>query len=132
MKSRRIFYWISTALLALAMAGSATMKLTRAEPLVQGMEHLGFPSYMMTILGVWYAGAAIALLIPAMPRIKEWAYAGITFALTGAVFSHLAMGDPVAQWAPLPVLLLLTAASYVLRPDDRRLHPLESSSGNAE
>ena len=122
MKSRRIFYGLSTALLALAMGGSAGMKLTRAEPLVQGMEHLGFPSYMMTILGVWYAGAAVAILVPGVPRIKEWAYAGITFALSGAVFSHLTMGDPVAQWAPLLVLLPLTAVSYWLRPADRRLH----------
>lgn len=121
MNKRIIGYWLTTGLLSLALFGSAFGKLTQQEPMVQSMEHLGHPLYLLTLLGIWYGAGAIALLMPGTARIKEWAYAGITFAFTGALASHIAAGDPIAQSAPVFVLLALTGLSYWLRPADRRL-----------
>jgi len=121
MDKKTIGYWATTGLLSFAMLGSAGGKLTQAEPLVESMEHLGYPLYLMTILGVWYLGAAVALMIPGMGRLKEWAYAGIVFAMTGAFASHLAAGDAVADSAPTLVLLAVAVTSYVLRPESRRV-----------
>ena len=85
------------------------------------MKKLGYPLYFPRILGAWKLLAAVALLAPGFPRVKEWAYAGITFAMTGAFISHIAAGDPVATWFPPLVVLALALGSYALRPADRRL-----------
>lgn len=121
MNARTIGYWASTGLVAVAMLGGGFGKLTQAEPLVESMNHLGYPLYLMTILGTWYALAAVALLAPGLGRLKEWTYAGIVFAMTGAFASHVLAGDPVGQSAPTLVLTGLAVASYVLRPASRRL-----------
>lgn len=115
MNSRTIAYWGTTGLLALAALGSGIGKLTAAPPLVENMEALGYPLYLMTILGVAYVAAAITLLAPGLPRLKEWAYAGLTFAFLGAAASHVAVGDPVAKSVPVVALLGVLAASYRLR-----------------
>jgi uncharacterized membrane protein YphA (DoxX/SURF4 family) len=84
------------------------------------MEHLGYPGYFTTIIGVWYVLGGVALLIPRFPRLKEWAYAGLVFIYTGAVASHLAVGDPaVTVVAPL-IFAGLVAASWAMRPPARR------------
>ncbi|MFT5683339.1 MAG: putative membrane protein YphA (DoxX/SURF4 family) [Myxococcota bacterium] len=119
MNAKTIGYWASTGLLAVAAAGSGIGKLTRQQPLQDSFDSLGYPHYMLTILGTWYVLAAIALLIPGMPRLKEWAYAGLTFAFSGALASHIVMAD--GEFAPVIVLLVLTGASWALRPESRRL-----------
>ena len=121
MNAKTIGYWATTGLSSAAILGSGVAKLTGQAPLVEAMTHLGYPLYVMQILGFWYVGAAVALLAPGLPRLKEWAYAGVTFALTGATYSHLAAGDPVAEAAPTLVLLALALASWALRPASRRL-----------
>lgn len=83
MKNRIIAYWIVTGLLAVALLGSGIGALTRQKFLVEAMQHLGFPLYVMRILGTWYVIAAVALVVPGLARVKEWAYAGIIFAMTG-------------------------------------------------
>ena len=128
MKGRTIGYWATTGLLSFMMLGAGVSKLTAVEDIAANMQRIGFPDYMMTILGAWYLAAAVALLIPGMPRIKEWAYAGITFAMTGAFASHMFMNDPVAGSAPIVVILGLTAASYVLRPGSRRLDAVSEAA----
>ncbi len=115
MNGKTLGYWATTGLLSLALFGSAAGKLSGAEPLVQSMEHLGYPTYLMNILGVWYLGAAIALLAPGLARVKEWAYAGIVFAMSGAFASHLFVGDGLAMSAPTLVLAALAVASYLLK-----------------
>jgi len=127
MTAKTIAYWATTGLLSLALFGSGLGKLTQQEPLVQSMEHLGFPLYLMTILGVWYVGAAIALMAPGLARVKEWAYAGIVFAMTGAFASHLFAGDGVAMAAPTLVLTALAIGSYWLRPATRQLGATSAS-----
>jgi uncharacterized membrane protein YphA (DoxX/SURF4 family) len=83
--------------------------------------HLGYPAYLLIILGAWKVAGAVAILIPRFPRLKEWAYAGAFFSYTGALASHLAVGDGIDKWAVLIVFVGLLALSWGLRPWDRRL-----------
>src|SRR5213075_1359311 len=99
-KRNRIIYWISTIWLALGMLATGTLQLFRAKaegalapPGVYGITHLGYPIYFLTILGVWKVLGVAAALSPGFPLLKEWAYAGFFFIMSGAVFSHIAVGD---------------------------------------
>ena len=113
----KIGYWISTALLALALLGSLSY-LTGSEQVVQGFAKAGYPQHLRIVLGVAKPAAAIVLLLPGFPLLKEWAYAGVTFALVMATISAYNVGDP--WYLPL-VLLALLAVSYFTRPAGRRL-----------
>jgi uncharacterized membrane protein YphA (DoxX/SURF4 family) len=118
-KAKTIGYWTTTVFLVLGLAGGGVAFLVRAPANVEGITHLGYPAYLCTILGVWKLLACVALLAPRFPRLKEWAYAGIFFNMTGAAVSHIASGD--AAWhavAPL-VFALLALASWALRPQTR-------------
>jgi len=114
-------YWGTTGLAALALLGGGFGQVSRSPEMVENMLKLGYPVYFMVIIGTWKLLAALALVVPGAPRLKEWAYAGLTFLLTGAFVSHLAAGDPLANSiAPLAILgLVLT--SMVTRPDSRKL-----------
>lgn len=122
MNARSIGYWITTALFTLALGASGVLNLVQAPPIVEGLSLLGYPAYFATILGTWKVLGVAAVLAPALPRLKEWAYAGFFFQLTGALASHLASGD-TAIAAPF-ALLALGAASYALRPGTRVLGQL--------
>lgn len=121
MNARTAAYWTTTTLVALALlSGGAAYLLGAAEPL-RGMAALGYPAYFVTLLGIWKVLGGLAILAPRLPLLKEWAYAGITFQLSGAAFSHFAMGDPAARVITPLVILGLAAASWTLRPASRRL-----------
>jgi len=92
-----------------------------APPGVYGITHLGYPVYFLTILGIWKLSGVVALLVPEFPLLKEWAYAGFFFAMSGAVFSHIALGDPVKEIFPSLLLLILTVISWYFRPADRKI-----------
>jgi uncharacterized membrane protein YphA (DoxX/SURF4 family) len=92
-KTRKILYWIFTVWLALGLTSTGLVQLLHVEDEVKNFEHLGYPPSLMTILGVWKILAAIALLIPKFLLVKEWAYTGIFFLTTGAIFSYIAVGD---------------------------------------
>lgn len=115
---KKIAYWVTTGLFALAMTGSAVAYLSRSPQLVEGFQHLGYPLYLLVILGVAKLLGAGALLLPrsgpVWGRIKEWAYAGFSFNLLGAAASHAFSGDPLPQVISPLVFLLLLAASYGL------------------
>ena len=128
LKPRSIGYWATTGLVALAMLSSGGMKLGGAEQLEANMIHLGYPTYLMTILGFWMVAAGIVLVLPGLGRIKEWAYAGIVFAMSGAFVSHLFLGDAFGDTFPSVVLIALAVASYVLRPSSRRLEAAVSAA----
>lgn len=114
--TKKGLYWTATGLSALALAGIGAADLGRAPQMVEGLAHLGYPAYFASILGAWKVGGALVLLTPGLPRLKEWAYAGIFFTLTGAAASHLASGDSLSHaLAPL-VLLSLVLTSWALRP----------------
>jgi DoxX-like family len=97
------------------------MGALRLPPFIGILEHLGYPPYFMTILGVWYVLAGVALLMPQRPRLKEWAYAGLVFNYTGAAASHLAAADGVGALIAPFLFTALTVTSWALRPPDRRL-----------
>jgi uncharacterized membrane protein YphA (DoxX/SURF4 family) len=120
-RSRSIAYWVTTVLLALECVVGGLMGALRLPPFIGVMEHLGYPPYFMTIIGVWYVLAGVALLVPRFPRLKEWAYAGLAFTYTGAVASHLAVGDPVITLVGPIIFTGIVAASWELRPSTRRL-----------
>lgn len=115
-----IAYWITTLLVAAELAVGGAWDILRT-PYVRGvLEHLGYPTYFLIILGVWKVLGAVALVVPRFPRLKEWAYAGAFFNYTGAVASHLAVGDGAAAIAYPLVQTVLVAASWALRPPARR------------
>jgi hypothetical protein len=119
MNKRSIGYWAATGLFATVYIGSGIADVLHAAPVASTLAHLGFPIYLATILGPWKIAAAITLLAPRAPRLKEWAYAGIVFDLTGALASHAITGDSIAQLTPPIVLLCLAATSYIFRPASR-------------
>jgi uncharacterized membrane protein YphA (DoxX/SURF4 family) len=120
-KTKTIGYWIATGLVGLAFLAGGAGDLSQSPQVVEGMTHLGYPGYFATILGAWKVLGAAALFAPGLPRLKEWAYAGIVFDLTGAAFSHAASGDPAGKVITPLVLLALAAASWALRPEGRKL-----------
>lgn len=120
MTARNAGYWTATILIALAMLSGGAAYLLRADVPLRGMADLGYPAYFVTILGIWKVLGGLALLAPRFPLLKEWAYAGIAFNLTGAAFSHAAVGDPGAKVIVPLVLLAIAAASWALRPASRR------------
>jgi uncharacterized membrane protein YphA (DoxX/SURF4 family) len=123
-KRNKIIYWVSTIWLALGMMSTGIVQLLKMNEEVQMFTRLGYPSYLLTILGVWKLLGVVALLIPKFPLIKEWAYAGFFFIMSGAVVSHLINGDePVTLFGPT-LLLVLTAVSWYFRPADRKLIPV--------
>ena len=114
-KTRRVGYWIATGLTAFAFLAGGAADLAASPDMLASMAHLGYPAYLTTILGVW------KLLAPGFPRLKEWAYAGMAFDLTGAAISHAAVNDGAAKILTPLVLLGIVAASWALRPESRTL-----------
>ena len=124
MNKRRIAYWVATALTAFVFLSGGLGELARPAPLIQGMTHLGYPLYFVTILGVWKVLGGITVLAPRLPRLKEWAYAGMVFDLSGATVSHASVGDPVAKIVTPLIILCIVMASWGLRPATRKLGDL--------
>jgi uncharacterized membrane protein YphA (DoxX/SURF4 family) len=127
-KAKKIVYWISTLWLCLGMVSTGIMQLQKvkaegavAPPGVDGIVHLGYPVYLLTLIGVWKLLGVAALLIPRTPLLKEWAYAGFFFLVTGAIVSHAAAGDPAIENMPALLLLALTVLSWYTRSDDRKI-----------
>lgn len=120
-KRNMIVYWISTAWLSLGMLSTGWVQLLHVEEEVKTILDLGYPVYFLTILGIWKILGVIALFIPKFPLLKEWAYAGFFFAMSGAVFSHIASASPMTETAPSLLLLILTVLSWYFRPADRRV-----------
>ena len=132
---KRIFYWVATGLIVLESAVGSEWDLVR-NAFVRGIfDRLGYPYYLLTILGIWKVLAVVALLVPRYPRVKEWAYTGLFLVYSGAAASHFFAGDTAGGWGPL-VFALLTGASWALRPSSRRLNesavaPASATSGAA-
>lgn len=127
-KTQTIIYWLTTIILALGLLGTGIQQLLRVEavgalgpPFAWGIQQMGYPLYLLTILGVWKVLGAVAILVPKYPLLKEWAYAGIFFLLTGALFSHAASGHPWEEYIAATTLLILTVLSWYLRPADQKL-----------
>lgn len=126
--TKKIIYWAATVLLCAGMLAGGLAQLIRQPQTVEGITHLGYPVYFMGILGTWKILGVIALLVPGFGLVKEWAYAGFFFAMTGAVISHIASGDGFGHFAAPLVFVLLTAASWYFRPLSRRFSPERAPS----
>ncbi len=123
MKKRdKIIYWVATLWLSLGMTSAGIVQIIRMEDEIdRTVDHLGFPEYVLTVLGIWKILGVIAILIPKYPLLKEWAYAGFFFNMTGALYAHIVMQDPFGEIFPATLLLVLTVVSYYFRPAERKL-----------
>ena len=120
-KTKKIIYWVATIWLSLGMLSTGVVQLMRQPADIEMMTRLGYPVYLLTMLGVWKVLGVIAVLIPRFALLKEWAYAGFFFAMSGAILSHIAVGDPVGQIFPPLLLLVLTVVSWYFRPENRKI-----------
>lgn len=129
-KAAKIAYWIFTILMIILMLFSAVSGFTKNPDGEALMQHIGYPMNVLRLLGVAKILGVIAILVPGYPRLKEWAYAGFVFDLTGALYAGLAAGDPLVQWSFLIFGLILVFGSYflyhktrakenIVRPTDR-------------
>ncbi|HNP96958.1 MAG TPA: DoxX family protein, partial [Cyclobacteriaceae bacterium] len=124
MKKRdKVIYWIATLWLALGMTSTGIVQLMRMEDEVSLITKLGYPIYILTMLGIWKMLGVVAVLVPRFPLVKEWAYAGFFFAMSGAVFSHIVVGDGAIELFGPMLLIVLTIVSWYFRPEERRLLP---------
>jgi len=119
-RTKKVIYWISTLWLALGMTSTGVVQLFKLKVDVDQIIHLGYPVYLLTILGIWKILGVMAVLVPKFPVLKEWAYAGFFFAMSGAAISHIVSGDRVSQIFPALLLLILTMVSWYFRPESRR------------
>ena len=117
---RKIIYWVSTGLLAALSIFAAFTYLSGNQQAVQGFAHVGYPQQLRIILGIGKLLGAIALLVPGLPKLKEWAYAGFTFAWISAFVAHYLAKDGPKAFMPL-ILLVFLFVSYLTRPRSRQM-----------
>jgi len=121
-KTKLIIYWVATGLLAVGMTGSGLAQIFHAKDMVDLIVPLGYPVYFLYIIGVWKVLGVIAILIPRFPLVKEWAYAGLFFVMTGAFASHLLSGDHSVKGLIGPFFqAVFIILSWYFRPADRRI-----------
>ena len=119
-KRNKIIYWIATSLVALGMFASGLQQVLHTQTIMDLMIPLGYPSYFFYIIGTWKILAVIAILLPGFKLLKEWAYAGFFFLMSGAALSHIASGT-ANEIFPSLLLLILTMLSWYFRPADRKI-----------
>ena len=112
-------YWGTTGLLAFAMLAGGTADLLHLPVIDAGMTHLGYPAYFTSIVGAWKLPGALVLLAPGLTRLKEWAYAGAFFNMSGAVISHIVAGDGFFQFLAPLIFAFCALISWGLRPQSR-------------
>jgi len=120
-KRNKIIYWVATLWLSLGMLSTGIVQLIKMEAEVTMFARLGYPAYLLTILGVWKILGVVVVLAPRLPLLKEWAYAGFFFTMSGAIVSHAAVGDGAAEYFGPALLIVLTGLSWYFRPADRKL-----------
>jgi hypothetical protein len=119
--SRTIAFWATTFIVVFELAAGSVWNLLTIEWVEVQFRHLGYPRFFAYIIGAWQAGAAVAIIAPRLPLLKEWAYVGSFFLWSGAVTSHLFVGDAPESWRVPLFFATCAIASWVLRPADRRL-----------
>ena len=122
MKKRdKIIYWVFTIFLSFGMLAGGIQQLLQVGGYNEIISQLGYPLYLLSILGAWKILGVIAILIPKQALLKEWAYAGFFFAMSGAFISHLAVGQSFAEAIPSLILMMVTVLSWYFRPANRKL-----------
>jgi hypothetical protein len=120
-KRKLIWYWIITAVLSFCIFFGGLTQALQMKQTIEGFKPLGYPIYFISLIGIWKMLGVIAILVPGFKLLKEWAYAGIFFTMTGAVISHIASDDIKAQIIAPIVLAFFTVLSWYLRPADRKI-----------
>jgi hypothetical protein len=120
-KRKLIWYWIITAILSFCIFFGGLTQALELKQTIQGFKPLGYPTYFISLIGIWKVLGIIAILIPKFKLLKEWAYAGIFFTMTGAVISHIASNDVSAQIIAPFLLAVFAVLSWYLRPADRKI-----------
>ena len=120
-KRNKIIYWVATGLLAFGMLAQGLAQLIHTNGYTNIITHLGYPLYFLDIIGAWKLLGVMAVLMPRFTLVKEWAYAGFFFVMSGAVASHIASGDSVTDLLPSLVLLGLIGVSWYFRPANRKI-----------
>ena len=123
-KRNNIIYWISTILVVLSTLPGGIGQIAHAKWSIDLFQRLGYPPYVQTIIGTWKVLGSIILLLPKLTLIKEWAYAGFFFVLSGALYSHIASGESFSQTASALLVLILLMVSWYFRPAERKLGSL--------
>ena len=114
MKKDRIIYWIVTGLMAFGLGlGAVFNAMSSPESVELIVHHLGFPAFMVPFVGIAKLCGIVVILIPGLPRLKEWAYAGLVYDLVGAIYAHISIGAPASEWSPIFVLIAFVAGSYI-------------------
>ncbi|MEN9523140.1 MAG: hypothetical protein RL065_1517 [Bacteroidota bacterium] len=121
-KTNKIIYWVSTILLSLGMLGSGIQQIIQNPQMIEIMVRLGYPIYFMVIIGVWKVLAVAAILIPNFKLLKEWAYAGLFFVMTGALISHIIVGDDGVKEILGPGFqTIFILVSWYFKPIERKI-----------
>ncbi len=120
-KRNKIIYWVATIWLALGMTSTGIVQILRIDEEMEMMAHLGYPDYLPIILGVWKILGVVVVLSPRLPLVKEWAYAGFFFVMSGAIVSHLVVGDGLIELFGPSLLILLTVVSWYFRPKSKKI-----------
>ncbi len=121
MKAVNAGYWVATTVAAAAFVIPGIGNLVHTSQIARDMARLGYPEYFLTVLGTWKVLGAIAITVPGFPRLKEWAYAGMMFDLSGAAVSRAVSGDGAGGVLPPLAIALVVLASWALRPESRQL-----------
>jgi len=132
MRTQSWLGWIVTGLMTALLLLSAVPDVLRVPGAQLVFNHLGYPPYLLLFLGTAKILGVVAVLLPGLPRIKEWAFAGLTFDVTGALYSHLSVGDPPSAWTPAVIALVLVGGSYVAYRMRRRDLASESSERTSD
>ena len=119
-RARTVAYWLATGVLVFCMTGGI-FELVGAKATVDGITRLGYPAYILPALGLAKILAMLAILWPGLPRLKEWAYAGIFFNMVGATVSHVGHDDPPWTLVVTVAIAAITLISWALRPHGRRV-----------
>ena len=130
-RARLIAYWLFTIVVAFELAAGALWDLLHIEFVRASLVRLGYPQYLLYILGAWRIPGTLALLVPRFPRLKEWAYAGIFFEMTGAAVSHMTHGGGSEVIVTL-VTAALAVGSWWLRPKSRRAGGIVAATAGAQ
>ena len=121
-KRNKIIYWITTIFLSIGMTAGGVQQMLQIGGYNEIASSLGYPLYVLSILGVWKLLGVIAILVPGFLLLKEWAYAGFFFVMSGALISHLAVGQPFTEALPSLILLSVTVLSWYFRPANRKIN----------
>ncbi len=121
-KRNKIIYWTTTLFLSLGMTAGGVQQMLQIGGYNEIVSSLDYPLYLLSILGVWKLLGVVAILIPKFPLLKEWAYAGFFFAMSGAFISHLVVRQAFSEAVPSLILLIVTVLSWYFRPADRKIN----------